>query len=143
MKKIAICASVQFLLLTSSVVAAAPQRCATRINAVQTQIAISKQGGNARAVKRQEAALAQIEAHCTEAGQLARAERKRREKQREVDHAQNEIHEAQEDILEAESSGDSRKLAKAQRKLEKKQEKLKEARSDLRDAQAGREALKN
>ena len=81
-------------------------------------------------------------AHCTDAGQLARAERKVADKQRDLQRAQDDVHESQARVHEAEALGNAKQLNKAQRKLADKQIKLRNATRDLHDAQIDRDALK-
>ncbi len=142
MKKTLVALAVPVALLASTGAFADTQDCATRIRALQTQIDNAKRFGNAPQAMRQQAALDQVKAHCTDAGQLARAERKVADKQRDLQRAQDEVHEAQARIHEAEALGDAKQLNKAQRKLADKQIKLRNATRDLHDAQIDRDALK-
>ncbi|CAB3746488.1 hypothetical protein B7G54_34330 [Burkholderia puraquae] len=142
MKKTLVALAVPVALLASTGAFANTQDCATRIRALQTQIDNAKRFGNTRQAMRQQAALDRIKAHCTDAGQLARAEREVAGKQQDLQRAQDEVHEAQARAHEAEALGDAKKLNKAQRKLADKQVKLRDATRDLHDAQADRDALK-
>lgn len=142
MKNTLIAITLPLALLASSAAMADTQDCATRIRALQTQIDYAKQHGNTRQATRQQAALEQIRANCTDAGQLARAERKVQDEQRDVEKAQDEVREAEADVQQAEARGDAGKIAKAQRKLADKQRKLRDATRALHDAEVTRDALK-
>ncbi|AXF23895.1 DUF1090 domain-containing protein [Burkholderia pyrrocinia] len=142
MKNTLIAITLPIAQLASSAALADTQDCATRIRALQTQIDYAKQHGNAQQAMHQQAALAQIRANCTDAGQLARAEREVRDEQRDVEKAQDEVREAESDVQQAEARGDAGKIAKAKRKLADKQHKLRDATRELHDAAASRDALK-
>ncbi|WP_107314436.1 DUF1090 family protein [Burkholderia metallica] len=141
MKKALIALAVPVALLASTGAFADTQDCATRIRALQTQIDTAKRFGNANQAMRQQAALDQIKTHCTDAGQLARAERKVVDKQRDLERAQDDVEDAKARIHNAEARGDAKKLSNAQRKLADKQQKLRDATRDLHAAQADRDAL--
>ncbi|VWD02236.1 hypothetical protein BLA18112_04074 [Burkholderia lata] len=142
MKKVLVALVVPAALLANSGAFAGTQDCATRIRALQTQIDNAKRFGNTQQAMRQQAALEQIKANCTDAGQLARAERRVADKQRDLRNAEDEVRDAQARINEAETLGDARKIARAQRKLADKQHRQREAARDLHDAQVTRDALK-
>ncbi len=142
MKNTLIAITLPIALLASSAAMADTQDCATRIHALQTQIDYAKQHGNTQQAMHQQAALEKVRANCTDAGQLARAERKVRDEQRDVEKAQAEVRNAESDLRQAEARGDTGKLAKAQRKLADKQRKLHDATRTLHDAETGRDALK-
>ncbi|MBJ9595651.1 DUF1090 family protein [Burkholderia seminalis] len=130
-------------MLASPPATADTQDCATRIRALQTQIDYAKLHGNTQQAMRQQAALDAIGANCTDAGQLAHAERKVRDEQRDLAKARDEAHEAQAAVRQAETRDDAGKLAKAQRKLADKQRKLRDATRALHDAETSRDALKH
>ncbi|KWZ30963.1 DUF1090 family protein [Burkholderia anthina] len=142
MKKTLVILAIPAALLASISAFADTQDCATRIRALQTQIDNAKRVGNTHQAMRQQAALEQIKAHCTDAGQLARAERKVADKQRDLQHAQDEVRDAQARAHAAEALGDAKKSNNAQRKLADKQARLRDAMRKLHDAQVDRDALK-
>ncbi|AWV01831.1 DUF1090 domain-containing protein [Burkholderia sp. JP2-270] len=142
MKHTLIAITLPIALLASTAAMADTQDCATRVRALQTQIDYAKQHGNTQQAMRQQAALEKIRTNCTDAGQLARAERKMRDKQRDVEKARAEVRNAESDLRQAEARGYAGKLAKAQRKLADKQRKLHDATRALHDAEIGRDALK-
>ncbi|MBR7958765.1 DUF1090 family protein [Burkholderia cenocepacia] len=142
MKHTLIALAIPVALFASTGTFAGTQDCATRIRALHTQIDNAKRFGNTQQARRQQAALERIQANCTDAGQLARAERKLSDKARDLRHAEDEVRNAQARVHEAETLGDARKLNDAQRKLADKQAKLRDATRDLHDAQVDRDALK-
>ncbi|RQU46402.1 DUF1090 family protein [Burkholderia cenocepacia] len=142
MKHTLIALAIPVALFASTGAFADTQDCATRIRALHTQIDNAKRFGNTQQAMRQQAALERIQANCTDAGQLARAERRLTDKARDLRHAEDEVRRAQARVHEAETLGDARKLNNAQRKLADKQAKLRDATRDLHDAQIDRDALK-
>ncbi|AIO73740.1 DUF1090 domain-containing protein [Burkholderia multivorans] len=142
MKKTLFASLASFALLVHAAVFAGTQDCQTRANAIQTQLDAAQRFGNTSQAARLKAALAQVQAHCTDAGQAARAERKLHDRQLDVQKARSEVRQAQERMKAAQVSGDARKIAKAQRKLADKQDKLLKAMDELRAAQADLAALK-
>ncbi|KVL25071.1 DUF1090 family protein [Burkholderia sp. MSMB1835] len=142
MKNALVALAVPVALFASAGAFAGTQDCSTRIRALHTQIDNAKRFGNTQQAMRQQAALDRIMANCTDAGQLARAERKLTDKARDRRHAEDEVRDAQARVREAEALGDARKLNNAQRKLADKQTKLRNATRDLHDAQVDRDALK-
>ena len=142
MKHTLIALAIPVALFASTGAFAGTQDCATRIRALHTQIDNAKRFGNTQQAMRQQAALERIQANCTDAGQLARAERKLSDKARDLRNAEDEVRNAQARVHEAETLGDARKLSNAQRKLADKQAKLRDATRDLHDAQVDRDSLK-
>ncbi|KVH58849.1 hypothetical protein WS89_18685 [Burkholderia sp. MSMB1072] len=142
MKNALVALAVPVALFASAGTFAGTQDCSTRIRALNTQIDNAKRFGNMQQAMRQQAALDRITANCTDAGQLARAERKLTDKARDLRNAEDEVRDAQARVREAEALGDARKLNHAQRKLADKQAKLRNATRDLHDAQVDRDALK-
>ncbi|KVT04012.1 hypothetical protein WT24_25605 [Burkholderia sp. MSMB1078WGS] len=142
MKKTLIATALPFILLAHSAASAGTRDCATRSNAIQAQIDTARQFGSTAQVERLKGALAQVKAHCTDAGQTDRAQRKMQDKQRDVQKVQNEVRKAEESVREAHARGDAKKIAKAQQKLADKQGKLREKMDNLRAAQADLAALK-
>ncbi|HDR9833757.1 TPA: DUF1090 family protein [Burkholderia multivorans] len=142
MKKTLFASLASFALLAHAAAFAGTQDCQTRANAIQTQLDAAQRFGNTSQAARLKAALAQVQAHCTDAGQAARAERKLHDRQLDVQKARSEVRQAQERMKAAQASGDARKIAKAQRKLADKQDKLLKAMDQLRAAQADLAALK-
>lgn len=141
MKKIVI-ASTLSLLFVSTATFAGTQDCATRISAIQTQIQNAKQWGNVNQVAGLERSLANVQANCTNAGQLERAERNVQDKQEDVRKAQAEVADAADKLRDAQSRGDAKKIKSAQEKLADKQDKLSEKMDKLRIAQADLAGLK-
>ena len=142
MKKTLIAALVPFALLGASPAFADTQGCAAKISAIEAQLASAKAYGNTNKVAGLQDALEQTKARCTDAGQLARAEAKVRDKQGDVSRVQEEVRQAEQSLRDAQAKGDAKKIAKAQDKLRDKQDKLREKMADLREAQADLEALK-
>ncbi|AQQ35288.1 DUF1090 family protein [Burkholderia cenocepacia] len=88
MKHTLIALAIPVALFVSTGAFAGTQDCATRIRALHTQIDNAKRFGNTQQAMRQRAALERIQASCTDAGQLARAERKLSDKARDLHDAQ-------------------------------------------------------
>jgi chromosome segregation ATPase len=141
MKKSLIAAVVPFVVLSTSAFAGT-QDCATRISAINSQIQIAKQYGNTHKVAGLEAALAQVKANCTDAGQISRAERKVQDKQNDVRQAQDELRDAETKLRDAQARNDAKKIRKAQEKLAQKQNKLRENMDALHDAESDLAALR-
>ncbi|WP_175857183.1 DUF1090 family protein [Burkholderia anthina] len=141
MKRALIALAIPALLLAGTSAFAGTQDCATRIRALQTQIDNARRFGNTQQAMHQQAALERIRAHCTDAGQRARADSKVADAQRDLRNAQDDVRDAQARADAAVTRGDAKKLNKARRKLADKQAKLREAEHDLHDAQADRTAL--
>jgi chromosome segregation ATPase len=141
MKKILIAAVVPFVLLSTSAFADT-QDCATRVNAINSQIEIAKQYGNTHKIASLQIALAKVQANCTDAGQVSRAASKVQDKQNDVRKAQDEVRDAEKNLREAQVRNDAKKIQKAQEKLVEKQDKLRDKMDDLSSAQADLAALK-
>ncbi|WP_322035033.1 DUF1090 domain-containing protein [Burkholderia cenocepacia] len=141
MKKTLFATLASFVLLTHTPAFAGTQDCKARADAIQTQIDAAQRFGNTSQAARLKAALAQVQAHCTDAGQAARAERKVHDRQLDVQKARSEVRQAQERMKAAQAGGDAKKIARAERKLADKQDKLLKAMDDLRAAQADLAAL--
>lgn len=141
MKKTLIAAVIPFVLLGTTAFAGT-QDCATRVSALKSEIQTAQQYGNTQKVRALQGALAEVQAHCTDAGQVQRAERKVQDKQNDVRKAQDEVRDAEAKLREAQARNDAKKIQKAQEKVSDKQDKLREKMDDLRSAQADLAALK-
>ena len=141
MKKIIVASALPFIFISTATFAGA-QDCATRINAIQTQIQNAKQWGNVNQVAGLERSLANVQANCKDTNQIERAQRDVQQKQEDVRKAQAEVAEASDKLRDAQSRGDAKKIQSAQEKLADKQDKLREKMDKLRVAQADLAALK-
>lgn len=142
MKQRFLSALVPCALLAASNAMAGPQSCAARIDAIQGQIEVARQHGNTHQLIGLQTALAQTRAHCTEAGQEARAEHEARRAREDVRDARQDVREAEQKLREAQARRDPEKIIKAQEELGEKQFKLRGKMEDLGQAQAGLAALK-
>lgn len=117
-----------FSLALFSLPALAGGHCAKKEAAIEKQIFDAKEHNNSHRVRGLETALAEVRAHCTEAGEIQKQQDSRDELANKIRDKQNEIRELGEelaeeraklnaDIAEAERKGKVDKVTKYQREL--------------------------
>lgn len=107
--------------LLAQPVLAAETGCAAKRQAIEARIEAAKAHGNSAQQAGLEKALAEVQAHCTDAGL-------RQEREAKVAQSQAEVRQREADLREAQAKGDPAKIAKRQAKLE-------EARAELASAE--------
>lgn len=120
----------------------AAESCAAKSAALEKEIKISQQFGNAYKVAGLKQALAEVKAHCTNANVLADAQKDVRKLERKLAEKRGDVAEVQEDLSEAKAKGNTKKIAKYQRKLAEKQADVREIQEELTQARAELASLK-
>nr|WP_024967158.1 DUF1090 domain-containing protein [Pantoea sp. IMH] len=120
----------------------AAESCAAKSAALEKEIKISQQFGNAYKVAGLKQALAEVKAHCTNASVLADAQKDVRKLERKLAEKRGDVAEVQEDLSEAKAKGNTKKIAKYQRKLAEKQADVREIQEELNQARAELASLK-
>lgn len=120
----------------------AAESCAAKSAALEKEIKISQQFGNAYKVAGLKQALAEVKAHCTNASVLADAQKDVRKLERKLAEKRGDVAEVQEDLSEAKAKGNTKKIAKYQRKLAEKQADVREIQEELTQARAELASLK-
>jgi uncharacterized protein HemX len=123
LNKIFLILSAVFIPLTA-VNAGTPTGCAAKKQNIEAQLKYAKDAGNTNQVRGLEKALAETNAHCTDANLTKQRQQKINEKERKVQKRQQELNEAK-------SKNDAQKIAKKQKKLAEAQTELNEAKRDL------------
>lgn len=132
------------LTLTAGAVttAQAAESCGAKRAALEKEISIAQQYGNTYKVAGLKKALAEVNAHCTNASVSADARREVAKLERKLVEKRNDVAEVEADLQQAKARGDMRKVAKYQSKLAEKradlneiQQKLNQARSELAQLQ--------
>ncbi|QNR96961.1 DUF1090 domain-containing protein [Stenotrophomonas sp. 169] len=141
MKKITLTALLPLALLSASSAFAGTQTCAMKIDAIQRQMDEARQQGNVHQAAGLQTALTQTKAHCTDAGQAERAERKVRSAQEDVRRSQEDVRRAEQNLRDARARNDEGKISKHQEKLSEKQRRLREKQDDLCRTRSDRTAL--
>lgn len=120
----------------ASASAQAAESCAAKRSALEKEIRIAEQYGNAYKVASLKKALAEVKAHCTSESVQADAQKKIAKLEKKAADKRGDIVEVERDLNEAKAKGDSNKIAKYQKKMMEKQADLREIEQDLRQARA-------
>ncbi len=98
--------------------------CAAKKQEITRQLEYARTHNNQHRVNGLTTALAEVEAHCTDASL-------QKERQQKVAEKQEKVNERQAELKEAQSSGRSDKVAKKQQKLDEAKEELAAAQAEL------------
>ncbi len=126
------------LALTAGAVttAQAAQSCAAKRSALEKEIAIAQQYGNVHKVAGLKKALAEVNAHCTNASVVNDARKEVAKLEKKLAEKRNDISGLQADLKNAQARGDMKKVAKYQSKLAEKRADLQEIQQKLNQARA-------
>lgn len=116
--------------------AQAAESCAAKRTALEQEISIAQQYGNAYKVAGLKKALAEVNAHCTNASVLSDARKDVSKLEKKLAEKREDVSEVQADLAEAQRKGDAKKIAKYQRKLAEKRADLNEIQQELSQARA-------
>ncbi|MCT4703083.1 DUF1090 domain-containing protein [Enterobacteriaceae bacterium H20N1] len=114
----------------------AAESCASKRTALEKEIAIAQQYGNAYKVAGLKKALAEVNAHCTNESVLADARKDVSKLEKKLAEKRSDVSEVQADLAEAQRKGDAKKIAKYQSKLAEKRADLNEIQQKLNQARA-------
>jgi hypothetical protein len=125
-----------------SFTASAASTCASKQAAIEAQIRIAEQYGNYYKVAGLKKALAEVIAHCSDAGLIKDAEKKVAKLEQKVYEKRQDISSVQADLNEARAKGDIKKIAKYEKKLAEQQAKLQQLLIELEAAKSELASLK-
>ncbi len=103
--------------------------CDRKMQSLETQMNYAKQHGNVHRQRGLERAMANVQAHCSDAYLL-------RDLQEDIDDQEEDIAEILEEIQEKQAEGRLDKVERLQRKLERKRQQLSDLQAELADLQS-------
>jgi peptidoglycan hydrolase CwlO-like protein len=126
------------LALTAGAVttAQAAESCASKRAALEKEISIAQQYGNAYKVAGLKKALAEVNAHCTNDSVLSDARKEVSKLEKKLAEKRGDVSEVEADLKKAQAKGDMKKVAKYQSKLAEKRAEMNEIQQKLNQARA-------
>lgn len=116
--------------------AQAAESCASKRAALEKEISVAQQFGNAYKVAGLKKALAEVNARCTNASVLSDARKEVSKLEKKLAEKRSDVSEVQADLKKAQAKGDTKKVAKYQRKLAEIKADLNEIQQKLNQARA-------
>lgn len=127
----------------ASMATASVNGCDIKRAAIENQIKEAKKYGNIHKVAGLQRALAQLNANCSDSGQLQKAQQKVTKLEQKLAEKKSDVREVQADLNQAKASGDQKKIVKYQKKLADKKSDVKKIQIELKEARADLANLKH
>lgn len=125
-----------------SISSAAVNNCDTKRAAIEYQIEQAQKYGHYKKISGLKKALAEVNAHCTDSGQIVKAQQKVTKLEKKLAEKQDDVREVQNDLRKALAKGDQKKVVKYQKKLAEKNADAQKIQTELQAARNQLASLK-